>query len=129
MRTSGSLDRREFSVAAALALLGGATITIGCGGGSSNPTSPNPTPSPTSDIAGVVSANHPQPHVAVVTAAQLAAGGGLTLGFSNGLHPHTVTLTGAQVMQIAARARVSVASSTNPHSDGSDPHSHTVTFN
>ena len=37
--------------------------------------------------------------------------------------------TRAQVMQIAARDRVSLDSSTNTHSSGADPHAHTVTFN
>lgn len=127
---SPSLDRREFSVAAALALLGGATIAIGCGSGSNNPSSPSPTPSPgTGSVVGSVSSNHPAAHSAVITAAQLGAGVGLILDISNGLHSHTVTLAGDQVMQIAGGARVSVASSTNTHSDGSGPHSHTVTFN
>ena len=77
----------------------------------------------------MVSGNHPLPHVAAISAAQLTAGNGITLEISNGSHSHTVTLTGAQVMQIAAKARVSVDSSTNPHSNGADPHAHTVTFN
>jgi hypothetical protein len=138
---SRSLDRREFSVAAALALLllGGATITIGCGGGSSNPTSPTSTPTPTpapapspsgGNIAGVVAANHAAPHLAVITAAQLTAGIGLSLDIrGEAFHSHTLTLTGAQVTQIAAAARVSEVSSRDNHSDGSGPHSHTVTFN
>ena len=105
---SGTLDRRQFSVAAALALLGGATITIGCG--SSNPNSPtnnNPTPSlGPGDKAASVAANHG--HIAVLTAAQLGAAGALSLdirGQSN--HPHTVTLTAAEITQIAGGARVS----------------------
>ncbi|HEY0284350.1 MAG TPA: hypothetical protein VGC23_03105 [Vicinamibacterales bacterium] len=69
------------------------------------------------------------PHVAAISAAQLSAGNGIILDISNGLHSHTVTLTGAQVTQIAARASVSVDSSTNTHSNGAEPHAHTVTFN
>ncbi len=128
--------RRMLSAGAALALLGFPLISIGgCGGGGgtpAGPSTPNPTPTPSSgagDIAGSVTVNHMAPHVAVITAAQLSAGAGLTLDISNGFHSHTVTLTSAQVTQIAGRARVSVASSTDPHSDGSNPHSHTVTFN
>ena len=121
------IGRRQFSINA-LALLGGATIGIGCGGASNNPTSPTATPSEGQNI-GLVSGNHPMPHVAAISAAQLSAGNGIILDISNGLHSHTVTLTGAEVMQIAARARVSVDSSTNPHSNGADPHAHTVTFN
>jgi hypothetical protein len=122
---SGTLDRRQFSVAAALALLGGATITIGCGG-SSNPNNPNnPNPAPVlgpGDKAASVAANHG--HIAVLTAAQLSGGGALTLtitGQSN--HPHTVALTAAEVAQIAGGARVSKESSQD------DQHNHTVTFN
>src|SRR5215204_1330344 len=112
------IGRRQFSVTA-LALLGGATIAVGCGGGAGSnlPTSPTATSSEGQTI-GVVSGNHPMPHVAAVSAAQLSAGEGIILDISNGLHSHTVTLSGAQVMQIAARARVSVASSINPHSNG-----------
>jgi hypothetical protein len=127
---SALLHRREF-VATALTLLGGAAVTVGCGGGSSSPSSPTPTPTPSSsgNVAGEVADNHPDPHVAVISAAQLGAGAALTLDISNGRHSHTVTLSGAEVNQIAAQSRVSVLSSTNRHSDGSEPHNHRVTFN
>jgi len=121
------LHRREF-VAGALTLLGGAVVTVGCGG-SSSPSSPTPTPTGSGDGVGVVADNHPEPHVAVVTSAQLGAGAALTLDISNGRHSHVVNLSSAQVSQIAAKSRVTVTSSTNPHADGSDPHSHRVTFN
>ena len=121
------IGRRQFSIAA-LALLGGATIAIGCGGGSNHPTSPTATPSEGQNI-GFVGGNHLLPHVAAISAAQLSAGNGIILDISNGSHSHTVTLTGAQVMQIAARAQVSVDSSTNTHSNGADPHAHAVSFN
>ena len=124
---SALLDRRKF-VATTLSLLGGAAVTIGCGGGSGS-TSPSPTPTSSGPVAGVVSDNHPEPHVAVITAAQLAAGAALTLDISNGLHSHTVTLSANDVSRIAARTRVAVTSSTNPHSDGTGPHNHKVTFN
>ncbi len=131
----GLIGRRQFSFTA-LALLGGATIAIGCGGASNNPTSPTPTPTPApspppsqGQNIGFVTGNHPMPHVAAISAAQLSAGNGIILDISNGLHSHTVTLTGAQVTQIAARASVSVDSSTNTHSNGAEPHAHTVTFN
>ena len=125
---SALLHRRDF-VATALTLLGGAAVTVGCGGGSSSPSSPTPTPTSSGNVAGAVADNHPDPHVAVITAAQLGAGGALTLDISNSRHSHTVTLSGAEVTQIAAKSRVSASSSTNPHSDGSEPHSHMVTFN
>ena len=74
------VDRRQFTVASALAILSGVAITItsGCGGnGYSSPSSPTPTPTPTSsgDKVGAISDNHG--HVAVITGAQLTAGGAL----------------------------------------------------
>ena len=67
--------------------------------------------------------------MAVITPAQLGAGAAVTLDISNGRHSHIVNLSSAQVSQIAGKSRVSVTSSTNPHADGSGPHSHRVTFN
>ena len=121
------IGRQQFCIAA-LALLSGATITIGCGGASSSPTSPTTT-APQGQNIGFVGGNHPLPHVAAISAAQLSAGNGIILDISNGLHSHTVTLSGEEVRQIAANARVSVESSRNTHSNGADPHAHTVTFN
>ncbi len=120
--------RREF-VATALTLLGAAAVAVGCGGGSGSTTSPTPPPTSSGNINGVVSENHPEPHVATITGAQLRAGAALTLNISNGRHSHTVTLSAAEVTQIAAQSRVSVRSSANAHADGSDEHSHLVTFN
>lgn len=124
-----TLDRREFTVAAVLAALSGVTITISsCGGSSGSPTSnptpsPNPTPTPSSgDKSGTISGNHG--HIAVITAARLAAGNGFDLDIQGqATHTHTVTISAAEVTQIAQGTRVAKASSTN------DGHSHTVTFN
>ena len=63
------IDRREFTLQAALAILAGCTITVaeGCGSSYSAP-SPTPTPSPItapSDVTGSISANHG--HSAVIT--------------------------------------------------------------
>ena len=119
---------RQLAFALTLVLMTGAAIGTGC---SSSPTSPNSLPSTAGhgDIAGTVGANHDRPHVAVVTGAQITAGAAITLDISNGLHSHTVSLTAAQVAQIKTGARVSVASSVDPHSDGTGAHQHTVTFN
>jgi hypothetical protein len=118
------LDRREFTLAAILAMLSGVTITIsGCGGGSS-PTTPNPTPPPPAagDKSGSISANHG--HTVTITAAQLTAGGDVTLQLTEGSgHTHSCSLTGAEVVQIRDNTRVSKESSSN------SGHSHTVTFN
>jgi hypothetical protein len=116
------LDRREFTLAAVLAMLSGVTITIsGCG--SSSPSTPTPTTTmPAADKTGTISANHG--HTATITGAQLTAGGDLTveLTVGNG-HTHSVSLTGAEVVQIRGNLRVSKESTTN------GGHSHTVTFN
>ena len=121
---------RQFAIALAFVLLG-AAIATGCGSNSNTPTSPQSTGNPvsTGNLAGTVSANHAIPHVAVITAVQLSAGVGITLDISNGSHSHTVVLTDAQMGQIVAKFRVAVGSSVNAHSNGTDPHAHTVTFN
>jgi hypothetical protein len=119
MHERETLDRREFTVAAALLVLGGVTITVsGCGGGGDGPGSPsNP-----GDRAGTISANHG--HTAVITAAQLTAGGAVALDIrGDSDHPHTVSLSSADVAAIAANRRVSRESSND------DGHTHTVTFN
>jgi hypothetical protein len=113
------------SSASQRSLFSGATIAIGCEGASTNQSDHDHAPG--SNI-GVESGNRPMPHIAAISLAQLSAGNGVILDTSNGLHSHTVTLTDAQVMQIAARASVSVDSSRNTHSNGADPHAHTVTF-
>lgn len=119
-------DRREFTVASALAMLSGVVITMSGCGSSNSPNSPTPEPTPApggaSDKTGTIGSNHG--HSAVITGAQLAAGGALTLNIQGSAsHPHTVTLTSAELTSIAGNQRVSKESS----SDSS--HSHTVTFN
>jgi hypothetical protein len=123
---SDQITRRDFSVQSALALLSGVTITISsCGGGSSSggPTGPsNPgNPGSPNNVQGAVSDNHG--HSVTISAAQLTAANDLVLTLVGGDHPHTVALSGGEVAQIAARARVSKLSS------GEAGHSHTVTFN
>lgn len=130
MKESRTLDRREFTVAAAMAALSGVAITItACGGSGGSPSSPsNPTPPPTGgggsgDKTGVIGSNHGHSG-AVVTAAQLASPGTIVLDIRGSSdHPHTVTLTAAEVSSIAANQRVSTESTSDAG------HSHTVTFN
>jgi hypothetical protein len=113
------LDRREFTLQAALLALAGVTITIsGCGG--DDPSNPDP---PTSgDKVGTISANHG--HGAFISAARLAQGGNIDLDISGTAgHPHSVQLSAAEVTQIAGGTTVSKNSSTN------DGHNHLVTFN
>jgi hypothetical protein len=134
MKDKKTLDRREFTVASAMAVLSGVAITLtACGGSSSSPTSPaapttpsnptpGPTPTPSTDKIGTVGSNHG--HSAVITAAQLTAGGALVLDITGtSSHPHTVELAQDEVAAIAANTRVTKESSTDAS------HSHTVTFN
>jgi len=93
-------DRREFTVAALLAMLGGVSITIsGCGGASpSSPTTPSTT-QPVADKSGTISSNHG--HVAVITSAQLTAANTLSLNLQGtSSHNHVLELSAAEVMQV-----------------------------
>jgi len=113
------LDRREFTLAALLAMLSGVSITISGCGGSSSPS--DPTGQPPSDKTGQISANHG--HTVVITSAQLTAGGALVVTLLGGGHSHTVDLSAMEVVQIRDGQRVAKASSST------DGHTHTVTFN
>ena len=89
--------RRDFTVGALLAMLGGVSITISaCGGkAGSSPSSPSApsTPEPVTDKAGVISNNHG--HVAVITGAQLTAASTLALSIQGtASHNHMVELSG-----------------------------------
>lgn len=132
MAEQKSLDRREFTLAAALAALSGVAITISAcgGGGGGSPSSPSAPAPPAAgggggggDKTGVIGSNHGHGG-AVITAAQLAAPSAVSLDIRGAAdHPHTVTLTEAEVAAIAANTRVSKESSSDTG------HSHTVTFN
>ena len=130
MAGSSTLDRREFTLQAALALLAGASITLaGCGGsGSPAGSSPlnsgaqgNTGTSGSADMLANISANHG--HSAVITAAQLAAGNGITLTITGAAdHPHVVELSAADLQRLAGNQSVSKDSSTMA------AHHHVVTF-
>ena len=115
-----TVNRREFTVASALAVLSGVTIAVGgCGGESGSPTAPSAAPDLGS--VGSVSANHG--HTAIITGAQMTAGNAVSLDITgSATHPHSVDVTGAQLQQISAGATVSVNSSSNTG------HDHVVTF-
>lgn len=133
------MDRREFSVTVALAMLGGAAISLSqaaCGGGDGYGGGGNPTgssgggddygPGGNADPGGgevaSISANHG--HRAVITQAELTAGNGLNLDIQGSAsHSHAVQLSGAEVVAIRGGQRVSKPSSST------DAHSHNVTFN
>jgi hypothetical protein len=115
------LDRREFTVGTLLAMLSGVAITISEGCGSSNEAGPSQTQTQT-DVSGTVSDNHG--HKAVITSARLTAPAAFALDIQgDATHPHTVNLTQADVISIAARTRVTVTSTTDSF------HSHSITFN
>lgn len=123
MTEGRTLDRREFTLAAALAALSGVVITISSAScGSDSGTTPTTTPSASGDKVGVISNNHG--HSAVITGAELTAGGALQLNIQGAAsHPHTVSLSAAEIGMIAANQQVAKQSSTD------NGHSHTVTFN
>jgi hypothetical protein len=115
-----SVTRREFTLEAALAILAGCVISVaetGCGG----TTNQGPSPLTTGDVTGVISANHG--HTAMVTAAQITAGGAVTLDIQgSATHDHKVSLSQADLGTLKNRQPVSSTSSTDAS------HSHTVTF-
>jgi hypothetical protein len=118
-----SVTRREFTLDAALALLGGCVITVSDACGSS--TSPSPAAPPT-DVTGTITANHN--HTALIIAAQITAGNGFILGIQGGAaHSHTVSITQADLTTLRNRQSVTRESSTDP-SNSFGLHSHTVTF-
>jgi hypothetical protein len=131
MHEQAALDRREFTLRSALALLGGTTILIspGCGGGGGgyqSPSAPSSSGGTTTggaqpDTLGTISSNHG--HQAVITAAQLAAGGVLQLNIQGAAdHPHMVELTADDLQKIKSQQSVSrECSSTSAHT-------HMVTF-
>jgi len=120
-----TLSRRHFTLEAAMALLAGCVITISdaCSNDNSTPTTPTPAPV---DINGAISANHG--HVAVVTGAQITAGGAITLNIQGtAVHSHTLSVSQADLQTLKNRQPVSRDSS-NDVSAAFGPHLHTVTF-
>ena len=128
-------DRRKFTVEMAMALLGGAAITVGCGGGGGSPATPSapatptpprptPTPPPPGMTFGDVANNHG--HEVVILDAELLAGGALSLTMG-GPHAHTVELSADQVVRIRNKEVVETRSSEDVGLLG--PHYHPVRFN
>jgi hypothetical protein len=115
------LDRRSFNLAWVYALLGTATITVlGCDDDNTSPVAR--TPDTTADTVGVISNNHG--HTAVITGAQMMAGGALRLSIrGNADHDHMISLTAADVASVRGGSRVSVTST------NAEGHMHTVAFN
>ena len=122
------MHRREFTLEAALALLGGTAITIsGCGGGGS-PTHNTPPasspggPLPPDDETAGISDNHG--HAAVIRSAEFVAGNAISLDIRGSAdHAHTVNLTANDLSSIRAGNRVQKGCSIGLG------HVHNVTFN
>ena len=120
------IDRREFAKEASLAFLTGISVTVsacgGGGGGYSSPTASTPAATNPGDKVGQISANHL--HTAMVTSAQLMAGGAIDLDIRGGAtHTHTVSLVANAIADMRAGTAVQKESTSN------DGHSHLVTFN
>jgi hypothetical protein len=120
MSESTTIDRREFTLKSALAVLAGATITIsGCG--DDNPT--GPTLLPAVDTPGTISNNHG--HAATITAAQMSAGGAVTLRIqASSNHDHTVEIAATDITQLRTPNHQPVVKTSSTDFQ----HSHTVTF-
>jgi hypothetical protein len=122
------MHRRDFTLDAALAILGGTVITIsGCGGGGSptantppsNP--PGSSPPPQDETAGI-SDNHG--HAAVIRSAEFVAGNAIELDIRGSAdHPHTVSLSANDLLSSRAGNRVQKGCSLGLG------HVHNVTFN
>jgi hypothetical protein len=114
-------DRREFTVAALLAMLGGVSITLsGCGSSPAGPSSPA-APVPVADKTGVISTNHG--HAAVITSGQFNSASALSLSLQGTSgHNHMLELTAEELLQIAeGRTFTKECSGVS--------HKHMVTFN
>lgn len=116
---TAGFTRRTFLGTAAAALFAGALIQItGCS------TDDKEDAAPAGNLNGSISDNHPSPHKAVITKAQIDAGGAVTLDIKGAAgHTHTVTFTADQVADIKSGA-MAMALSTS-----TEAHQHTVMFN
>lgn len=113
-----SIDRREFTLQAAMAILAGCTITVAEACGSQSPNEPTQM---VNDVTGNISANHG--HTAVVTGAQITAGSAVSLNIQGtATHPHTVEISQSDLQSLKNRQAVTRDSTNN------NGHMHTVTF-
>ena len=126
------LKRRQFTQEASLAFLAGVAVVItdcggGSGGGSSYSTTGSTPPTTqaaasTDDKVGSISANHG--HTAVITSAQLLAGGAVSLNIQGSAgHNHVVDLVAQAIQDIKANMKV------GKESTSTQGHTHMVTFN
>jgi hypothetical protein len=129
------LKRRQFTQEASLAFLAGVAVVItdcgggGGGGGTSSSYGPTTSTPPTTQAAassedkvGSISANHG--HTAVITSAQLLAGGAVSLNIEGSAgHNHVVDLVAQAIQDIKASMKVA------KESTSTQGHTHMVTFN
>jgi hypothetical protein len=128
------LKRRQFTKEASLAFLAGVVVTVAdCGGGGGGggsddygPTGGSPTTTlaaaPSGSKSGTVQSNHG--HTAVITAAELSAGGAVSLSIAGTAgHNHVVDLPGQAVVDVRDGRKVEKMSTQG------DGHTHMVTFN
>ena len=128
------IERREFTREASLAFLAGVVVVISdCGGGGyggsssdgygGSVTGSNPPPTSTDGSkTGTISSNHG--HTAVITAAELQAGGVLALSIAGTAgHDHTVNLVAQAMQDIKDNKKVA------KESTSTQGHTHMVTFN
>jgi hypothetical protein len=127
------IDRRRFTQEAGLAFLAGVSVTVsGCGGGGGTgmnsgddygpPTSSTPPQTASGNKSGSIASNHG--HEAVITAAELAAGGDVRVNIAGTAgHNHVVDLPAQAVREIRDGQAVQKESSST------DGHVHVVTFN
>ncbi|MGH9238160.1 MAG: hypothetical protein ACRD3G_08990 [Vicinamibacterales bacterium] len=120
------LSRREFSLEALSVLFAGVAITVtACDddGGGSVIVGPGGSGSET----GAISANHG--HEAIVSSGELTAGNAITRDIRGSAdHPHIVSLSATEIVQIRDGQRVTTTSTTDA-SAAFGTHSHVVTFN
>ena len=128
------LKRRQFTQHASLAFLAGVVVTVAdCGGGSGgggsndgygNPAGGSPTTlaaAPDGSKTGTITGNHG--HTAVITGAQLTAGGAVSLDIAGTAgHSHMVDLPAQAIVDIRSSRKVEKMSTATDHA-------HLVTFN
>jgi len=115
------INRREFLGAAAAALFTGIAITLmGCGEDKGTGDSLG-----SGDMAGEISNN--TGHRAVLTKAQIDAGGAVDLHIQNTAnHDHTLSLSAEDMAKLKNGGMVTLETSTA--SDPNNPHTHSVMF-
>jgi VCBS repeat-containing protein len=115
------MNRRDFLANAGL-VSAWAMISVGIGGCYDDDPAAPADNAEDGDATGVVTGSNHSHGGAIVTAAELQAGGAVTLTLS-GSHTHTAQLSAAQVAAIADGDSVTLTSSSDAG------HAHTVTFN